>query len=53
MNDNQSLPELEARVIVVLPVEDQIELEWAGVNDCGALGPSREEPELFYQEVEA
>jgi len=41
----------QLRVAVVLAADDSIELEWGGVLDCGALGPSREEPILFYRDV--
>jgi hypothetical protein len=53
MNSN-ILSELQARIVVVaIPVaEDPIEVEWANVNDCGALGPNYEEPSLFYQDVQ-
>jgi len=47
--NNKVIPELEARVVVVFPVDQSFEDEWAQVNDCGASGPSRDEPELFYQ----
>jgi hypothetical protein len=50
MNDNSV--EIAERVLkaALLPAEDQIGLEWANALSCGALGPSREAPELFYQE---
>ncbi len=59
--NSKVIPELEARVVVVLSEEhgqahpllqgasDLPLHEWAQVNDCGAPGPSRDEPELFYQ----
>ena len=47
--NSRVIPELEARVVVVFPVDQSFEDEWAQVNDCGAPGPSRDEPELFYQ----
>jgi hypothetical protein len=42
--------QLEAR-----PAENSIpaagiEEQWVNALDCGALGPGREEPQLFYQE---
>jgi hypothetical protein len=52
MNDNSV--EIAERVLkaALLPAEDQIGLEWANALSCGALGPSREEAELFYQGAE-
>ena len=52
MNDNGI--EIAERVLkaALLPAEDQIELEWANALSCGAPGPSREAPELFYQGAE-
>jgi hypothetical protein len=52
MNDN--MPEIAERVpkVALLPVENQIELEWANALSCGAPGPSREGPVLFYQSAE-
>jgi hypothetical protein len=52
MNDN--IAELAERVPIgaLLPAEDQFELEWAGVLDCGAPGPSRERPVLFHQDAD-
>ena len=40
MNDNGF--EIAERVLkaALLPAEDQIELEWANVLSCGALGPA-------------
>lgn len=53
MNSLNVIPDPEARVFIAVPVaEEQIEVEWPSVLDCGALGPSREEPELFYQGVD-
>ena len=49
MNDMQSIVKPEARLVIVLPAEDQLGLEWARVLDCGALGPQREWPILFHQ----
>ena len=52
MNDNGI--EIAERVLkaALLPAEDQIELEWANALSCGAPGPGREAPELFYQGAE-
>jgi hypothetical protein len=47
MNDISAEP--EARVELVLAAVDLQASEWAGVLDCGALGPGQEEPALFYQ----
>jgi len=51
---NGNLSELAKRVqqVILLRAEDQIELEWARVLDCGAVGPSRDEPILFHQGAE-
>ena len=47
MNDQPIEPRAAAQVLPqVEPLEDQ----WANALDCGALGPSREEAKLFYQE---
>ena len=52
MNDN--MPEIAERVpkVALLPVENQIELEWANVLSCGAPGPQREGPILFHQDAD-
>jgi hypothetical protein len=47
MNEMRSEP--EAQVQLALLAKQYVDLEWAGVLDCGALGPSQEEPALFYQ----
>jgi hypothetical protein len=47
MMDDQ-MPESKAAAVMLAeaePIEDQ----WANALDCGALGPVREEPQLFYQ----
>ena len=49
MNRNILL-ELQAVIMGVVVAGDEIENEWANVNDCGAPGPSFEEPELLYQD---
>jgi hypothetical protein len=51
MNDDIEVAERVQKAIL-LPAENQIEWEWANALDCGALGPSREEAELFYQDAE-
>ncbi len=52
MNDNGI--EIAERVLKValLPVENQIEIEWANALSCGAPGPQCEGPALFYQSAE-
>ncbi len=47
MNGQLSEPRAAAEV---LPQVESLEDQWANALDCGALGPSREEAELFYQE---
>jgi hypothetical protein len=42
----------QVRVAVLLPTEAEEEFEWGAVLDCGALGPSQEEPSLFYQDAD-
>ena len=49
MNDHITELAERVRLMALLPAEDQIELEWVRVLDCGALGPSREGPILFHQ----
>ena len=46
MNDVKAEP--RAAVLVALEAEP-MEEQWANALDCGALGPSRDEPQLFYQ----
>ncbi len=50
-NHIAEIAEREQKVIL-LPAEDKIELEWANVLSCGALGPSREGPVLFHQDAD-
>ena len=49
---NGIISEPEVRLIIALPAEDQIEIEWANVLCCGAPGPSRERPILFHQDAD-
>ena len=45
MNSQSALaPEPEARL-----ASPSLEEQWANALDCGALGPSQDEPQLFYQ----
>ena len=51
---NNHIAEIAERVPkeALLPVENQIELEWANALSCGAPGPQREGPILFHQDAD-
>jgi hypothetical protein len=49
MNKVAIAPNARVQLAIALSIDESSEHEWASVLDCGALGPSRNEPKLFHQ----